>query len=292
MMNTETRALLPLVAVVALLSALALSSCVSKQTPAADHPKHTFSNFPTAAHAAAVHTYLFSDAPVAAGYPNSWTILTNVGYESAYDETFKNPAWVAYHISGTPIWDAGPHRPPYEVDLRSVSLVSSHDFPPGYDVGHMACNETIADFYGPEGQTATFLMTNMVPQKHGLNAGPWKSVERKEREQWVQTYHDVWTIAGPVYTTGDNQPISPALRFGEKQVCVPVACFKIIVAKDSAGAVHTLAFIMPQENAAGHPPTEFAVRIRDVEKRTGLNFFSSSPQAVQDKLELVTNKVL
>ncbi|PTY04249.1 hypothetical protein DB347_20345 [Opitutaceae bacterium EW11] len=290
-MNMAKRVLFPLLPVVAVLGALALSSCVSRPVAPQDQTRQTLRSLPGSATVGSAQ-YVFADAPVANGYPNSWTVLVSVGYESAYDETFKNPAWVAYHISGVPIWDPGSKRPPYRTDERSTSLVSSKDYPPGYDVGHMACNETIGQFFGSDGQRSTFLMTNMVPQRHGLNAGPWKSVETEERTDWVTTYHDLWTIAGPVYTNAPDEPVNPAMRYGVKQICIPVACFKIVVARDSAGAVHAVAYIMPQEHASGHKPKEFAVSIREVERRTGLNFFSGLPVAVQDRIELEVNKEL
>lgn len=236
--------------------------------------------------------YLYADAPVANAYPNSWTLLPNIGYETAYDETFKNPAWVAYHLpgkEGSPI-----DRPTtgYPTDMRTVSKVTAADFPTGYDHGHMAPNYAISFYFGDDAQKETFLMSNMVAQRAGLNRGPWKSEETAEYVKWVSSGHDVWVICGPVYTTADDEPISPTKRFGAKNVCIPVACFKIVMRVDASGQVQTLAFIMPQENAAGHPPKEYLTSIREVERRTGLNFFSSLKQANQDAIELVVSPAL
>ena len=148
----------------------------------------------------------------------------------------------------------------------------------------MAPNNAIATFYGDVAQKETFLMTNMLPQRHGLNAGPWKSVETAEIA-WEKTRHDIWVICGPVYTTADGQPITPTERYGAKNIAIPPYCFKIVVSRDAAGNVATLAFIMPQENASGHKPNEFLTAIREVEKRTGLNFFASLTPAKQDEIE-------
>lgn len=233
-------------------------------------------------------THLFSDAPARAGYPNSWTVLKNVGYESAYDETFRNPAWVAYHLHGT-AGTSAPRPNGYKTDLRTVSQVTQTDYPRGYDHGHMAPNEAIAEYYGDKAQAETFLMTNMLPQRHGLNAGPWKSEETMEYAKWEPEFHDVWVIAGPVYTTADDQqPLEPSNRYGVKQVCIPVACFKIVTTLRSGGQIQTLAFIMPQEPGPGHAAREYLTSIREIERRTGLNFFSSLSKAKQDALETST----
>ncbi len=228
--------------------------------------------------------FLVGDAPVAESYPNSWTVLENIGYESAYDETFKNPAWVAYHLQA-PAHTPTP-RPSigYPTDNRTQSKVTAADYPSGYDHGHMASNNCIACFFSATAQDETFFMSNMLPQRHGLNAGPWKSVETAE-VKWTTSNHDVWVIAGPVYTSADNQPVNPTKRVGPKKVCIPPYCFKIVIIKDGAGKIETLAFIMPQEKASGHKPKEFLTSIREIEGRTGLNFFSSLSAADQDAIE-------
>src|ERR1019366_2445215 len=78
----------------------------------------------------AKNPYLFSDAPSATTYPNSWTILTNIGYESAYDETFENPAWVAYHLTGPAGTPAPRPSAGYPTDTRPQSRVSETDYEP------------------------------------------------------------------------------------------------------------------------------------------------------------------
>ena len=243
-----------------------------------------FAGCSSTANAQTGNKYLVGDAPESETYPNTWTVLTNTGYESAYDETFKNPVWVAYHLSG-PAHTPSP-RPAigYPTDNRTQAKLTATDYPSGYDHGHMAPNNAIATYFTDAAQDETFLMSNMLPQRHGLNAGPWKSVETAE-VKWVPLKHDIWVICGPVYTRTDNQPITPTKRLGPKKVCVPPYCFKIIITKDSAGKFETLAFIMPQEKATGHKPKEFLTSIREVEERTGLNFFASLKPAEQDAIE-------
>ncbi|MEO6876568.1 MAG: DNA/RNA non-specific endonuclease [Opitutaceae bacterium] len=246
---------------------------------------------PALASTSTTSAYLYSDAPTRAGYPNRWTLLTNAGYESAYDETFRNPAWVAYHLHGT-AGTSAPRQNGYTTDLRTVAKVAQTDYPHGYDHGHMAPNEAIAEFYGDAAQAETFLMTNMLPQRHGLNAGPWKSEETMEYAKWEPEFHDVWVIDGPVYTTADGQALVPTDRYGAKQVGIPVACFKIVMTKRSGGQIQTLAFIMPQEPGPGHAAREYLTSIREIERRTGLNFFSSLPKAKQDALETGTARAV
>ena len=229
-------------------------------------------------------SYTFSGPPTRTTYPNSWTVFTSTGYESAYDETLKSPVWVAYHLTGS-AGTSAPRPSGYPTDTRSTAAVTAADFPPGYDHGHMAPNEAIAEFYGDAAQMETFLMTNMVPQKPGLNRGPWKSLETQEYSTWEPEFHDVWIFDGPVYTTADDQPINPTNRYGPKNIPIPAACFKIIMTKDASGKVKVLAFIMPQDPGTGHKPKEYLTSIREIERRTGLNFNPSWTTAKQDLVE-------
>lgn len=111
------------------------------------------------------------------------------------------------------------------------------------------------------------------------------SVETKECTTWTGVGHEIWVICGPVYNAGLNEPIQPKTRYGAKQVSVPDYCFKIVFSKGADGKVRSLAFIVPQENAAGHNPSTFLKSIREMERRTGLNFLSTLPQTQQDEIE-------
>ena len=62
-----------------------------------------------------------------------------------------------------------------------ITLVGKDDYAgTGYDRGHMcpSAHRTASE----EANVATFVMTNMQPQLHTLNAGPWKSLETWERK--------------------------------------------------------------------------------------------------------------
>jgi len=80
-----------------------------------------------------------------------------------------------------------------------------------------------------------------------------------------------------------DEPIVPK-SYGPKKVSVPEACFKICANQDGNGIVAFLGLHHAPENAAGHSPKSFLHSIRDVERRTGLNFFSSLSQAQQERL--------
>lgn len=199
---------------------LFISGCVSTRQAnrTLKQPRHHDTS--TTSKSASFDSFVFSEAPSRTTYPNEWVVLKNSGYESAYDEKFKNPVWVAYHIAAPKQYHPKARPSGYTTDIRTTSPLSQTDYPSGYDHGHMACNETMGEFFGDAAQADSFLMTNMVPQRHGLNAGPWKTVETEERTDWVTNYREIWVFAGPVYTATDSEPIAPVNEFDLWRVCI------------------------------------------------------------------------
>ena len=131
----------------------------------------------------------------------------------------------------------------------------------------------------------TFLMTNMVPQLHELNAGPWEKLEARERELAEQPDAEVYIVAGPLF---DATPL--AIGHG---IAVPKATWKIIVAlktgqtaNDVTASTEVIAAIMPNEPGVGqHPWTDYVTSVDEVEKKTGYDFLARVPDSVERVIE-------
>ena len=208
--------------------------------------------------------------PHYAGAPastNHWIYLTNRTYTVAYDPDTRNPAWVAYKVE----WGGGgaaPKRPgKFKEDKRLPSPVSHKDYTnSGYDRGHMAPSYAIGVRYGKGGQRETFLMSNVIPQTPGLNQGPWRLLEEHVAKNWANEA-PVWVVTGPLY---DDAPdvIGPGIE-------VPDACWKVFIQKYSSNAPpRAVAFIIPQRVLRNDPYTDFVTSVDEVERRTGIDFFS------------------
>ena len=72
-------------------------------------------------------------------------------------------------------------------------------------------------------------------------------------------------------------------------VQVPEKCFKVIV-METNGQPKVLAFIMPQSVAGNEQPARFFTSVNEIEKKTGLDFFSELPKDMQEKLEAEVSK--
>jgi len=214
--------------------------------------------------------------------PQKLTLLRNKGYLVGYSENHKDPVWVAYRLGRVDHPALLPRPTKFSVDDRTVSRVRSDDYAKtGYDRGHMAPNHAIATRFGEQAQLETFLMSNVCPQTPDLNRKAWERLEATEADVYANRFEEIWVIDGPIF---DDQP--DKLSTG---VDVPRAFFKIIV-DEVAGKPRILAFIMPQAVKASVSPKAFLTSVEEIEKETGLMFFTELPSEEIRKLEEKTAK--
>jgi endonuclease G len=152
----------------------------------------------------------------------------------------------------------------------------------GYDRGHLCpSDDRTASVAANE---ETFVMTNMAPQVHALNAGPWEGLEKFER-QVAREDKQVFLVAGGLFDA------APARLAGGE--AVPRATFKVMLVLDrgaGAGAVNdataSYAVIMPNSlDVAGTRWWDYLVSIDEVERQSGYDFFALVPAERQARLE-------
>ena len=205
-------------------------------------------------------------------------VLTNRGYVVGYSDALGNPVWAAYRMQDLAKIPTPPARPEkFEVDRRTGARVASQDYASsGYDRGHLAPNYAIATHYGAAAQRETFLMSNITPQRHALNAGLWKELELKIATSYPARYGEVWVLTGPIFGAQPHE-----LRHG---VQVPEAFFLIVI-DEHEGKLRTLAFIVPQEAPAHADPEKYLTSIDEIQRRTGLDFLSELDDASERAVE-------
>ncbi len=206
-------------------------------------------------------------------------VLRNLGYSVGYDNALPSPRWSSYRVFPNPGLAAD--RPSgFRTDNRTPARVTTQEYVrSGYDRGHLAPNYAIAVCHGEEAQKETFLLTNIVPQLHALNAGLWKDLEQRIVRRYVERYGTVWVQVGPVYAA------NPAKRIG--RLPVPDAFWMVVSEYEAKErGIRALAFVVPHEEKWRDVElTRYVVSIRKVEELTGLDFFPKLPKAVQDRLE-------
>ena len=208
------------------------------------------------------------------------TMLHNLGYDVGYDESLRNPAWVSYKVF-EPKFEEHKRPGAFETDRRTRAKVRSSAYvDSGYDRGHMAPNNAIDLDYGREAQEQTFLMSNITPQRHALNAGFWKNMEQRILRRYPRRFTEVRVTCGPVFEAGDTRTLREGVR-------IPVAFYLIVSDRDdTARELRAQAYLVPAENTpADEDPSRYLTDIRTIETRTGLNFFPALPREAQDALE-------
>jgi len=203
-------------------------------------------------------------------------VLRNDGFLLGWSDLRAGPLWVGYALKRVDDPRSLPRPDHFEQDWRSLWPITSDDYTgSGYDRGHMAPNYAMSVVYGRDAQAASFLMTNITPQRPKLNRQLWQRLEEAVIDDFVPRFGGVWVVTGPVY---DNQWLH---RIGFSQV--PVAFYKILVVPGTTP--RALAFLMPQNVNGKEPLDRFLVTIDEVEARTGLDFFPLLDDAVERRLE-------
>lgn len=203
-------------------------------------------------------------------------ILRRTGYTASYDPQTKLPVWVA--------WELTPERLVNNVKRPTKAFHEDSDVPEprvqtydyinsGYDRGHMC--PAADNKWDATAMYESFLFTNICPQNRNLNVGDWNEMENQCR-RWAEKYGRIYIVCGPILYKGRHKTI------GKNKVVVPEAFFKVVLClKDKPKAI---GFIY--KNVAGNRPKgDYVNSVDDVERITGLDFFSSLPDDIEAEIE-------
>lgn len=213
------------------------------------------------------------------GIPSlSGDLLCRRGFLLAHDPAKKTPVWVAQHLTSHKVKGAAKRSNDFkpDADLEQGKRAELSDYKgSGYDRGHMAPAADMA--WDEQAMSESFYLSNMVPQAGvGMNRGIWMELEKKVR-RWAQQRGELYVYSGPIY---EREPKT----IGRNHVAVPRYLFKVVLDPQQKEAI---AVIMPNEKLNTGDMPRFLVNVREVEKQTGLDFFSTLPAAEQEKIETV-----
>lgn len=223
----------------------------------------------------------FAGAPRRVGAPAPADIVTleRGDFAIGWSPSLRHPVWAAYHVPRAARFEGG-KRPSFQKDLSVSDSPSPSDYAnSGYDRGHMVPNRAIVTRFGPDQQRKTFRMTNIAPQKPGLNRGPWRELEQRIADLWTARYGEIWVIVGALSDASPHK----RTRLGASSIDVPSRYYMIAVAQDADG-VRALAVLLDQNARRDDFPVHGIVTLDELERATGLDFFPDMPKFLKKPL--------
>lgn len=215
-------------------------------------------------------------------------MLQRIAYVTSYNKTTLCPNWVGWvltaaHTDGTN--ERGGHKFLEDMDVPTprATYADIREKECGYQRGHMC--PAADNKWSYQAQKQAFLMTNICPQNGSLNQKDWKYLEEACRD-WALRYGKVYIVAGPIFTS------KRVKRVGEHRIAVPDAFFKVVLRMKSNAkqgcSTQAIGFIYP--NKGTHHDMSYYVRtVDEVEKATGLDFFSQLPDNIERQVESKSN---
>lgn len=221
-----------------------------------------------------------ADEPVGLEIPSDTVSKTSVvlhreGYTCSFNLRRGVPNWVAWKLTADHV--NGPYKRkgiPFSPDPNVEDSPDTYDYmQSGYDRGHQC--PSADNRWSQKAQEECFYMTNICPQNHQLNSGDWSELENKCRN-WAKGHGAVYIVCGPIFYRHKPKTI------GKHKVWVPDAFFKVVLTTD--GTPKACGFIY--KNTEGNRPMgDYVNSVDQVERITGLDFFSSLPDDVEKAVE-------
>ena len=219
-------------------------------------------------------------------------LLSKSQYALSYNRDQGKPNWVSWHLSEAWIGAAARQddfRPDPELPAAWYHVGPGSYTGSGFDRGHHCPSadrtRTVAD------NSATFLMTNMMPQAPRNNQQPWANLEDYCRKV-LAAGNEVYVLCGS-YGRGGTGANGFLTALDQGRVTVPARCWKVVVilptGTDDASRVSSttrvIAIDTPNDNGISTTWGTYRTSVDAIEAATGLDLLSAVPSAAQQVVE-------
>ncbi len=238
--------------------------------------------------------------------PQDEYLLRRPQYVISYNRFRNAPNWAAWRLSAADLGSTGRTRrgfaPDPDLPDGAYRVLHTDYRASGYDRGHL-CPSSHRTAH-PDDNAATFVMSNVLPQVHEMNAGAWESLEAWQvsmaRRGWdLYTYAGgLWPAVCATHRTPQGNPVDPSCpTVGERyepaqRVAVPQSMWKVVVlvpAGRGLGGVTAetpaIAVDIPNDPGATGDWRGYQLTVDALEARTGYDFLTAVPPAVQAVIE-------
>lgn len=233
-----------------------------------------------------------SGAVASTAKPDNY-LMVRSQYALSYNRARGCANWVAWHLNGSRLGLAqrqNNFKPDNALPAGWYQAKPDDYTGSGFDRGH----------YCPSGDrtstvaanSATFLMTNIMPQSPDSNQGPWEELESYCRSL-VGAGSELYIVAGS-YGTGGRGSEGRKTKLADGKITVPASLYKIIVVLPDGGNdlsringdTRVIAVRMPNvQGIRDDAWRQYRVSVNQVEAATGYDFLSNVPSALQSQLE-------
>ncbi|GAA4435408.1 hypothetical protein GCM10023188_27360 [Pontibacter saemangeumensis] len=213
-------------------------------------------------------------------------------YTLSYSRDRGTPNWVSWHVSREWMGNAArqdnfrsdPKLPEGWYRVTASSYSGS-----GFDRGH---NTPSADrTSSEEDNSATFLMTNMIPQAPKNNQEAWANLEDYTRDL-VQDGMEVYVVMGS-YGEGGTGSNGSARTIDQGRVTVPSRIWKVLVVLQQGDDdlqritfdTRVIAVDVPNTNTVRSDWGSYRTTVDAIESATGYDLLSALPAQLQQVLE-------
>lgn len=207
-------------------------------------------------------------------------------YSLSYNRAKATANWVTWRLDSSWIGSTqrqDDFRPDTTLPAGWYQVLDEDYSGSGYDRGHMCPSGDRTN--SVPNNSATFLMTNMVPQLAANNQGPWEELESYCRTLAAQG-NEVYIFSGPTGNIG---------TIAQGRVVVPAATWKVVLVLPNGSddlsrvtkGTRAFGIIVPNQPPLNMqaPWRDFRVNVNAVEYLTGYDFFSAIPKNTQEIIE-------
>lgn len=221
-------------------------------------------------------------------------LLQKAQYTLSYNSTKGTANWVSWNLSLSSLGNT-PRQDDYRADNTLPSQwyhVLETDYAgSGFDRGHLCPSGDWTD--NVSDNSATFVMSNMIPQAPNNNQDTWQDLESYCREL-VYDGCELYIIAGPYGMGGSGSNGGTTYSLAGGKIIVPQSVWKVVVVlspnADQASDVNTgtriIAVNMPNTQSVNTQPWGYyRISVDQLEALTGYDFLSNIPVEIQNSIE-------
>ena len=205
-------------------------------------------------------------------------VIQHEGYTVSYNSDYRIANWVAYVLTDKEARsDRAERQNKFVVDplVKGASATNEDYTRTGFDRGHLAPAGDMK--WSEKAMRESFYLSNITPQKPGLNRGIWKELEEQIR-LWARENGAVLIATGPVI------PDEELSRLGKNRVGVPRHFYKVLcMVVDNR--LEGVGFLFENRDYGTTPLRQLMVPIDRVEQVTGIDFFPALPDDEERRME-------